>query len=120
MIESAPVAWQDINGQRKPVSASYVIYRDEEAGFALADYQPGVPVVIDPVLVWKTIFADGSDTLSTGIAADSSGNLYVTGKAIQHGDLRQSVIGSSAPHLFLAGQRRRHAGLEYLHGRQQL
>jgi hypothetical protein len=78
MVESAPVAWQEVDGTRKSVSANYVIYGEKEVGFALADYQPGMPVVIDPTLVWTTILP-GSENVGVSIAVDSSGNVYIGG-----------------------------------------
>ncbi|MCP4696738.1 MAG: hypothetical protein GY862_07805 [Gammaproteobacteria bacterium] len=54
--EDAPIAWQDINGQRIPVKASWRLHDSGEAGFALGQYNARYPLVIDPLLsvVWNT------------------------------------------------------------------
>ncbi|MGD0855571.1 MAG: SBBP repeat-containing protein [Dehalococcoidia bacterium] len=78
MTESTPIAWQEIEGSRKAVSANYVIYGDKEIGFALADCQPGIPVVIDPTLTWTTTLP-GNENVGISIAVDSSGNVYIGG-----------------------------------------
>jgi hypothetical protein len=83
IVESTPVAWQEIDGKKKPVTASYVLYGEREIGFSLADYVPGIAMVIDPVMSWNT-FLGGSgegdcDDNGYAIAVDSSGNVYVAG-----------------------------------------
>ncbi|MBI2329205.1 MAG: SBBP repeat-containing protein, partial [Chloroflexi bacterium] len=81
LTESAPVAWQEVGGERKAVEADYVLYGEQRVGFSLGDYIPGIPVVIDPKLIWHT-FLGGSSTggdYGNAIAVDGSGNIYVAG-----------------------------------------
>jgi Leucine-rich repeat (LRR) protein len=79
MAESAPVAWQEIDGQRKSISVAYAIYGEHEIGFSLGDYVPGVPLVIDPNLTWNSFLGGSGDDRGEAIAVDGSGNVYVTG-----------------------------------------
>ena len=82
MVESAPVAWQDVDGLRKPITVAYVLYGEREVGFSLGECISGIPVVIDPVLKWNTFL--GSSTPSdygNAIAVDGSGNVYVAGSS---------------------------------------
>lgn len=80
MIESAPVAWQEIDGKRIQVEASYKLLDNHEIGFNLLDYNPLFPLVIDPELVWNTFMgATGTDHFAWGIELDINGNLYVAG-----------------------------------------
>ena len=81
MVESAPIAWQEVEGQRKPVTAAYALYGEREVGFSLGDYMPGIPVVIDPVMNWNTFMGGISYDFGYGIAVDGSGNVYVTGSS---------------------------------------
>jgi len=77
MSESAPVAWQEIDGQRKPVDVAYQLYGQNEVGFSLGDYLPGIQVIIDPRIVWNSFL--GASAVGYSIAVDVSGNVYVTG-----------------------------------------
>ncbi len=81
IVESAPVAWQELKGQRTTIKANYVIYGEQEVGFALAGYQPGIPVVIDPVLTWLTFLGGSFSDNGYGIAVDGAGNAYVVGRS---------------------------------------
>lgn len=47
MTESAPAAWQEAHGQRRPVFVSFEV-RGQTVGFALGDYDPTHPLTIDP------------------------------------------------------------------------
>jgi len=77
MRQHKPVAYQLLNGVRRPVSCRYAIQRDTVA-FAVGQYDAGLPLVIDPVLSYATLL--GETTLAQGIAVDSAGNAYVTGR----------------------------------------
>ena len=74
---TAPRAWQDIKGERKPVKVAYALAGDRY-GFHLRGYNRAYPVVIDPLLQSTYLGGSGSDTIY-GIALDSSGNVFVAG-----------------------------------------
>lgn len=84
--DAAPIAYQDIEGERVPVQTTYALREGASAssaqqyGFALAAYDPRYPLVIDPsVFVYAGFigsrFADGGNA----IAVDNAGNAYITG-----------------------------------------
>ncbi|MBN1690124.1 MAG: SBBP repeat-containing protein [Dehalococcoidia bacterium] len=79
MVESAPIAWQEIEGSKQAVDSSYIIYNKHEIGFALSGCQPGIPVVIDPVLTWNTFLGGNLGDSGNAIAVDAMGNIYVAG-----------------------------------------
>jgi hypothetical protein len=80
IIESAPVAWQEIDGQRVSVSAGFNLAADGTAAFSLGAYDPAYPLTIDPVLTYSTYFGGSGSDAGYGIAVDGAGNIYVAGQ----------------------------------------
>jgi len=87
--DAAPVAYQEVHGQRVPVAVSYAL-ADEATlgageprpyGFRVGAYDPALPLVIDPVILVYCGFigGDGWDD-GYGVAVDAAGCLYVTGR----------------------------------------
>ena len=76
--ESAPIAWQEIQGQRVSVDVAFRV-RGQEVGFALGAYDPQYGLTIDPSLVWNTFLGGSGSDSGEGITVDSSGNSYVVG-----------------------------------------
>ncbi len=74
-----PVAYQQIEGQRHPVEASFQLLADNSAAFALGPYDHSSPLVIDPTLVYATFLGGSNSDSIVAIAVDSSGAAYVTG-----------------------------------------
>ncbi|MDR3705398.1 MAG: SBBP repeat-containing protein [Paludibacteraceae bacterium] len=79
LTESAPVAWQDIDGKRMPVPVAYKLRGRNYVGFTLGAYRAGIPVTIDPTLSWNTFLGGSGDDFCVGVATDISGNVYVAG-----------------------------------------
>jgi len=80
VVEQAPVAWQEIEGKRVPVTVAFSLSIDNSIGFSVEKYNPALPLIIDPTIVYETIqglgdFSDGLD-----IAIDAAGNAYVLGR----------------------------------------
>ncbi|MFC2049829.1 SBBP repeat-containing protein [Chloroflexota bacterium] len=82
LTESAPVAWQEINGQHIPINVHFTQQGETQAGFALVDYNTQYPVYIDPTYEWHTVYGEyDGDDIAFGIAIDSSSNVYVAGSS---------------------------------------
>ena len=70
-----PNVYQEIDGRRRPVEASFVLRNRHEVGFKLGDTDPSRPVVIDPGLTYSTYLGGSDDEEIFGMATDSSGNV---------------------------------------------
>ncbi|MCA9182083.1 MAG: SBBP repeat-containing protein, partial [Planctomycetales bacterium] len=79
MTDSAPVAWQDIDGQRIFIDVHYALLGDNQVGFTVGDYDHNYQLVIDPTLTWNTFLGGSGADYAQSIAVDSSGNVYVAG-----------------------------------------
>jgi hypothetical protein len=103
--DDTPAAWQEIDGQRVPVSVAYALAeacperkrRDglvpdadhppsaiadrQSYTFHLGPYDPTLPLVLDPaVLVYCGYIGGSNSDGGYGIAVDGAGNAYVTGE----------------------------------------
>jgi hypothetical protein len=97
LTESAPIAWQEINGRRQAVKVAFVI-KDETIGFAVGKYDRTRQLIIDPTYQWHTFHGLSSSVDSaTGITTDSSGNVYVTGNSTSSWDGPSSLGSCSTP-----------------------
>ena len=79
--DDAPIAYQEVNGQRVPVAVSFALDEAQGAyGFHLGAYDPALALVIDPAMLVYCGFIGGSGgDHGFGIAVDAAGNAYVTG-----------------------------------------
>ena len=77
VVEQAPLAWQEIDGQRVPVAVAFALAADNSIGFALGNYNPSVSLIIDPTIVYETTFNAGNFSHGQDIAIDAAGNAYV-------------------------------------------
>lgn len=77
-----PISYQDINGQRHFISTSYSLEPNHELGFKVGKYDPSLPLVIDPVLVYSTYLGGSSLDSGASIAVDSAGSAYITGQTL--------------------------------------
>jgi hypothetical protein len=79
-----PLVYQDVNGTRQPISAQYILQKQDkiaglQVGVKVAAYDAGKPLIIDPVLSYSTYLGGSDWDQASGIAVDGSGNAYVTG-----------------------------------------
>jgi uncharacterized repeat protein (TIGR01451 family) len=91
LFETAPVAWQMVNGERKTVQARWQVLADNKLGIALGEYDHKLSVTIDPVLAYSThLGGNTSEDLDDGttspavtsvnhIGTDASHNIYLGG-----------------------------------------
>jgi hypothetical protein len=76
-----PVAYQQQNGERQLVDASFSLKANNEVSFNLGKYDPNRELVIDPSLTYATYLGGGQEDEVFAIAKDGSNNIYVTGES---------------------------------------
>ena len=76
----APVAFQDIDGVRRPVTCSFLMPAADQLRFAVGAYDPAQPLIIDPLLVYSTYLGGSAQDVGQSIDLDGAGNVYVTGQ----------------------------------------
>jgi gliding motility-associated-like protein len=80
-IEKIPAAYQFVDGQKTQIRANYVLNDDNSVSFELHDYNPLLPVVIDPNLIYSTfIGGSANDYILNGqLVKATNGDIFVTG-----------------------------------------
>lgn len=78
--EYIPAAWQENSeGQKRPLQVEYRL-RGNKASFRLPeDYNPALPLIIDPQLVFSSFVGSSSDSWGFTAAYDALGNGYAGG-----------------------------------------
>lgn len=79
VTETAPIAYQEIGGNRIPVEARYALLDERTVGFEVASYDAGHALVIDPTLVYAGYIGGSGHDYAIGVAVDGSGAVYVAG-----------------------------------------
>lgn len=93
-----PVAYQNINGQRRPVAARYSA-KGTAATIRAGTYDRRYPLIVDPVLSYSTLIGGTSNDIPRAMAVDAAGNAYITGEtsslAFPTQNPRQGVLGGA-------------------------
>ena len=87
-----PFVYQEVNGVRREIESRYVLHAkmdlkqraksaglSEQVGFDIGDYDPTLPLVIDPILVYSSFLGSGADDGAYEVSVDTAGNAFVTG-----------------------------------------
>jgi len=74
-----PRIYQQVENQKREVAGRFQLLDHRTVTFALADYDPDRAVIIDPSVVFTTFIEGYSEDFPVAIAADQSGNSYITG-----------------------------------------
>lgn len=80
LVEDVPASYQIIGGERRKVRTRYFIDAEGLIGLDVGAYEREHGLVIDP-LTYATFLGGGEADRGLKIAADGSGNVYVTGRA---------------------------------------
>ncbi len=82
LIERAPIAWQTRSGVNVPIDVRYAAQRDGSFGFSVDEYDPTLPLIIDPTLIYGTFAGGSSADYARDIAVDAQGSAYVVGDTL--------------------------------------
>ena len=74
-----PRVYQETEGLRREIKASYRLSGDHRVGFRVAQYDRRHPLVIDPVLSYSTYLGGSGNDGGLAVAMDGSGNAYIAG-----------------------------------------
>jgi hypothetical protein len=83
--EERPYAYQQVDGKRVEVAASFIVVEDvvggaAQVGFRFGEYDRRLPLVLDPVALAYCGFLGGTgDDVAEAVDVDSDGNAYVSG-----------------------------------------
>ncbi len=80
LVHRKPIAYQEIDGQRRSVESRYRLLSDHQVEFEVGAYDRTRALTIDPVVVYQARFGGANDELGFGIAVDAKGYIYVTGR----------------------------------------
>lgn len=98
MIESAPIAWQEIAGNRVSVNVAFQQKGDQQIGFTVGSYDTTAPLYIDPTLIWNTFFGGPDEDVAKAVAVDDFGNAYVVGESMGEWDWIKTSKAPLRPH----------------------
>jgi hypothetical protein len=76
---TAPIAWQESGGERRPVAVRYRV-EGSGYGFELGEHDPRLAVVIDPLLQSTFLGGSGGDQADAIAVHPISGEIYVAGQ----------------------------------------
>jgi hypothetical protein len=79
IYENIPSIYQEIGSRKTELGGRYIIIEPGVFGFEAENYNPNLPLVIDPELAYSTYLGGNYNEVGHGIAVDGSGNAYVTG-----------------------------------------
>ena len=80
LIESAPFVYQEIDGRKQVIPASYHLEpHTDTITFDLGAYNPAYPLIIDPILSYSSFVGGSAFDSSSSIVVDEAGSLYITG-----------------------------------------
>jgi hypothetical protein len=75
-----PQIYQEVNGAKKRVPGRYAIVGGDEVAFRIDPWDHTRPLVIDPSIVYSTLFGGGlGNNAAVSIALDPVGNIVITG-----------------------------------------
>ncbi len=74
-----PLIYQEIAGNKLPISGSYNINEANLVSFSVGDYDQSQPLIIDPEISYATYIGGSLTDQANAVAIDAAGNAYIVG-----------------------------------------
>lgn len=94
IIEDAPVAWNEIDGKRKPVLVEFKLEGDQLGFHFPKGYSAESKLVIDPNLTFSTFTGSTADNWGMTATPDPDGNLYAGGIVFDGAGSYPTTVGA--------------------------
>jgi RHS repeat-associated protein len=78
--QKKPVAYQEVDGERVPVEAGYVLLGKRRVGVRVGRYDLAQALVVDPILHYSTYLGHASIDQAQAIAVSPTGEAYIVGQ----------------------------------------
>lgn len=85
ITEETPYAYQEENGKQKAVACNFILNGNELRFSVDENYNPSLPLVIDPVLVFCSYSGSLADNFGMTATYDNGGNFYAGGTVFDQG-----------------------------------
>ncbi|HEY4950895.1 MAG TPA: hypothetical protein VIH88_11220 [Candidatus Acidoferrales bacterium] len=92
-----PVAYQEVNGQRREIAGNYTIANGRQIRFTVAAYDHTQPLTIDPVLNYSTYVGGEVFDRALGIALDAAGDAYIAGETFSTLFPQKNPVSATPP-----------------------
>src|SRR5665213_2786604 len=74
-----PVAYQKLGEEKQLVAANYILNRNGGVEFAIGDYDPRRPLIVDPILAYSTYIGGSGIDVANGIAIAPDNTAFIAG-----------------------------------------
>jgi len=85
ITELEPFCYQYVEGQRRQIPCRYVINRQQVGFQVTGTYDPHLPLIIDPVVIFATFTGSTADNWGFTATYDAQGNFYAGGIVFNSG-----------------------------------
>ena len=82
VYQHSPVIYQVRNGLRVALTGGYRILDGQTVAFNVENYDPNLPLVIDPVLGYSTYFGGNGGEILNGMTVAADGSVYIVGSTL--------------------------------------
>ncbi len=82
LLMKSPFMYQISDDSKNRLSGGYVLRDKNQIGIRLNSYDPELPVIIDPVIIFSSYLGGSNNDIAYDIALDNQKNIYITGETI--------------------------------------